>query len=208
MGRAPLSAGDLAITRSGPPGTELEIVEDELDEVVPTPAEGLAALVFTSAALVLLVLAPFATRQQPAGKGWYLAPVNWPAISLGLVIVAGAVLGWRFFSAFRSATDKAGFRRDALWSLGGMGQALEYSLWFCLYLLAVSNLGFAIATLAFLQFVVWRAGLRGSKWVLTAFLITVGIVVIFRLGIGLWFPLAPIFRLLPDWVGNNFGSIL
>ena len=100
------------------------------------------------------------------------------------------------------------FRRQALWAFGGTGQALEYSFWFCLYLLAVSYLGFAIATLVFLQSIVWRAGLRGTKWVLTAFLITVGIVVVFRLGIGLWFPLAPIFRLLPNWVGNTFGSVL
>lgn len=196
------------MTRSGPPGTELEIVEDELEDIVPPPAEGVSALVFATAALVLLVLAPFATRAQPAGRGWYLAPINWPVITLGMTILAGSVLVWRFVASYRSASDRAVFRRDALWAFGGMPHALEHAFWFCLYLYAVSYLGFALSTLLFLQFVIWRSGLRGWKWVAVACAITVAIVVIFRLGIGLWFPLAPIFRLMPDWVANTLGSIL
>jgi hypothetical protein len=95
-----------------------------------------------------------------------------------------------------------------MWAFGGMSGALEYSLWFCMYLVAVAWLGFAVATLLFLQFVVWRSGLRGARWVVTALLVTVAIVVVFRLGIGLWFPLPPLFKLLPAWVGNTLGGVL
>ncbi len=196
------------MTRSGPPGTELEIAEDDHDEVVPPEAEGFAATVLFAIAAILATLAPFATRPQPPGRGWYLAPVNWPLVSLGLVLLAGGILVWRHFRARSGAPDRAAFDRASLSAFDGMRGAIEYSLWFCLYLLGVSYLGFAIATLVFLQLVAWRAGLRGWKWVATAFLVTVGIVVIFRLGIGLWFPLAPIFRLMPAWVGNTLGGVL
>jgi hypothetical protein len=196
------------MTRSGPPGTELEIAEDDHDEVVPPEAEGLAATVLFAIAAILMILAPFATRPQPPGRGWYLAPINWPLVSLGLVLLAGGILVWRHFRARARATESRAFDRASLSAFDGMRGAIEYSFWFCLYLLGVSYLGFAIATLIFLQLVVWRAGLRGWKWVMTAFLVTVAIVVIFRLGVGLWFPLAPIFRLMPAWVGNTLGGIL
>ena len=100
------------------------------------------------------------------------------------------------------------FFERAMWAFGGTPQAIEYALYFCLYLVAVSYLGFGIATLIFLVFVTWRAGLRGRKWILTAFFVTLGIVVVFRVGIGLWFPLAPLFKILPAWVGDNLGRFL
>ncbi|AUX78394.1 tripartite tricarboxylate transporter TctB family protein [Sinorhizobium fredii] len=196
------------MTRSGPPGTESEYIESELDEVVPPAAEGLAAAIFCGATIVLIALAPFATRPQPIDKGWYLAPVNWPLLSLALALVSGAILSWRFWSAFRSTPDRDAFRRASLWAFGGMGAAIEYSAYFCAYLVGVTYLGFAIATVLFLQFVAWRSGLRGRKWVLTTLAVAAGIVVIFRLGIDLWFPLAPIFKLLPAWVGNSLGGVL
>jgi hypothetical protein len=190
------------------PSSEFDIVEDDFDAEVPPPAEGLAALMLTLVALVLLLLAPVATRLPPAGKGWYLAPVTWPALCLGMAAVAGIVLGRRLWTGWRTATDPAAFRRQAVWAFGGIGQALEYSLWFCLYLLGVSYLGFAIATIAFLQFVVWRAGLRGRRWAFTALTVAIAIILIFRLGIGLWFPLPPMVQMLPAWVGNTFGAVL
>ena len=196
------------MTRSGPPGSELEIVENDDEEIVPVEAEGMAATVLLVATLALIALAPFATRAQPVGKAWYLAPINWPLFSLGIAALAGAALAWRFFAAWRAAPDGSAFRANALWAFGGMGFALEYSLYFCAYLLAVAWIGFSIATFIFLEFVVWRCGLRGRKWVLSAFLVTVGIVVVFRLGIGLWFPLSPLLKLFPAWIGNTLGGFL
>lgn len=196
------------MTRSGPPGSELEVVENDDEEIVPVEAEGMAATVLFAATLMLIALSPFATRPQPADKAWYLAPVNWPLFSLGIAALAGAALAWRFFAAWRAAPDRSVFHANALWAFGGMGFALEYSLYFCAYLLAVAWIGFSIATFIFLEFVVWRSGLRGPKWVLSAFLVAVGIVVVFRLGIGLWFPLSPLMKLFPAWVGNMLGSFL
>lgn len=188
----------------GPASTE---PEHDFDEAIPAEAEGMAGTILFAAALILIVVAPFATRLQPAGKPWYLAPINWPLLSLGMAAVAGAIMAWRFASV-RRADSGPDFRARALWAFGGFRGALEYSAWFCLYLVGVSFVGFGIATLVFLQFVVWRSGLRGRAWMLTALCVGVAIIVIFRLGIGLWFPLAPLFKLFPAWVGNSLGGVL
>jgi hypothetical protein len=196
------------MTRSGPPGSELEIVESDDEEIVPPEAEGMAATTLLAAVLVLIALAPFATRPQPVGKAWYLAPVNWPLFSLGIAALAGAALAWQFFVAWRAAPDRKAFRSNAIWAFGGMSQALEYCCYFCAYLLAVAWIGFSIATLVFLQFIVWRSGLRGLKWVLATLCVAVAIVIVFRLGIGLWFPLSPLLKQFPAWVGNSLGGFL
>ena len=193
----------------GPITTDPDHLESghDFDEVIPAEAEGLAGVVLFSVALALIVVAPFATRLPPADKAWYLAPINWPLLSLGMAAIAGAIMAWRFAAAWR-ADGGPGFRTRALWAFGGFRGALEYSAWFCLYLVGVSLVGFGIATLVFLQYVVWRSGLRGRTWMLTALGVAVAIIVIFRLGVGLWFPLAPLFKLFPAWVGNMLGGVL
>jgi hypothetical protein len=196
------------MTRSGPPGTELEIVDDEFDEVVPPEAEGLAVSLLLVPVVVLIGLAPLATRSQPADKAWFLAPINWPLLGLGVAFVAGASIALRFLSAYRAAPDKTAFRANAFWAFGGMGRAFEYSGYFCAYLVVVANLGFTIATVLFLQGIFWRSGLRGTKWVLCALILAVATVLIFRVGMGLWFPFPPVLDLLPASVGNSLGAYL
>lgn len=181
--------------------------DHELEEHIPAEAEGMAGVVLFAVAVFLIALAPFATRSQPAGKPWFLAPINWPLLSLGMAAIAGAILAFRFLREWRTA-DGAAFRENALWAFGGFRGALEYSLYFCLYLVGVSWLGFGIATLLFMQVTIWRSGLRGRRWMLAGVAVTIAIIVIFRLGIGLWFPLAPLYKLFPSWVGNLVGGVL
>lgn len=172
------------------------------------PAEGLATTLMAVVALAFIFVTPFATHPRPPGRAWFLAPAAWPLVCLGLTVAAGAVFAFRFWRNWRSASDHAAFRSEALSSFGGMKLALEHALWFCLYLAAVSYFGFALATFAYLQFVVWRAGLRGWRWAAIALLITVALVLIFRIGIGIWFPLAPVFDLLPDGIAKTLGGVL
>ncbi|MBO6901202.1 MAG: hypothetical protein JJ864_07630 [Rhizobiaceae bacterium] len=186
-------------------GTEAHHPEPE--DRVPAEAEGMAGMVLFAAALMLIALAPFATRPPPAGRAWFLAPVNWPLLSLGLASIAGAILAWRFVTAWRADGGET-FRRNALWAFGGFGGTLEYSLYFCIYLIGVAWLGFTLATLIFMQVTIWRSGLRGRMWVGAGIAVTLAIVVVFRLGIGLWFPLAPLFKLFPAWVGNSLSGVL
>lgn len=178
------------------------------EEHVPSPAAGLATKILAFAALVLILITPFATRPRPPGRDWFLAPAAWPLTCLGLTVVAGAVLALRFWRDWQAAPDRAAFGREASSTFDGMRLALEHALWFCLYLYGVSYLGFALATFVYLQFVVWRVGLRDWLWAGIPLLVTIGLVLIFRVGIGVWFPLAPIFRLAPDWIANTLGGVL
>lgn len=188
--------------------TQTETHHEAHEDQAPAPAEGLAATVLTLVALALVVIAPFATRAQPPGRAWFLAPVAWPLVCLGLTLAAGAVLTFRFARDWRAAPDRAAFGGRAVWAFGGLPLALEHAVWFCLYLAAVSYLGFALATFVYLQFMVWRTGLRDWLWAGVALLVTVALVLIFRVGIGIWFPLAPVFGLLPDWMANTLGGVL
>ena len=111
--------------------------------------------------------------------------------------------------AAASSGDRAGFARRSLWAFGAMGSALEYSAYFCAYLVSVDYLGFALASLIYLQFIVWRAGLRGLEWRLKALLFVVVLVVAFRIGIKLWFPMAPIYEaFFPDWFVQSVAIYL
>ncbi|MDQ6437493.1 tripartite tricarboxylate transporter TctB family protein [Mesorhizobium sp. LHD-90] len=194
------------MTQIHPHSSDPDLFDDE--EAIPAEAEGVAATVILAVVLVLLALAPLATRAQPVGKGWYLAPINWPVFSLGMAALAGAAIVWPFVKAWRGAPDPAAFRANALWAFGGMGFAIEHSIYFCVYLLAVAWVGFTIATVVFMQFIVWRSGLRGRRWVFVSFVVAIAIVLIFRLGIGLWFPLSPLLKLFPSWIGNSLGGVL
>jgi hypothetical protein len=175
---------------------------------VPPEAMGMAGLVMLAVALALIALAPLATQTSAAGKGWYLAPVNWPLLSLGVTSIAAAIMSWRFVEDYRAAPDKRRYKANGLFAFGDMRFAVEYSLYFCLYLALMHFAGFAISTWLFLQWCIWRAGLRGAFWAIAAFLFTVVLVLAFRVGIGLWFPLAPIFKLMPAWIANTVGSFL
>lgn len=182
-------------------------LDPDSDDAPPATA-GMAAAALSLAALVLLLLAPVATRRAPMERGWFLEPIVWPLVALGMALLAGTVLLGRFALAWHRSPYRPAFWRQAWAAFDGMGRALEYTVYFCLFLWAVGYLGFALGSLIFLQVMFWRAGLRGWKWIGIATLITVALVAIFRVGIGIWFPLAPIFRLLPDWVGNSVGSVL
>ena len=175
---------------------------------VPPEAQDAVGLALLLIALILLALTPLATRSAPAGRGWYLEPRNWPILTLLLVGIPAGVITVNLVRRGIAAADKPAFFRRALWAFRDLGAALEYSTYFIVYLLAISYTGFAVSTLIFGQVCLWRAGLRSTNWALANFALTVILVLGLRVGMGLWFPMAPIFHLLPAWIGNSLGTYL
>lgn len=189
-------------------GVPLPDDPEHVDFVHPE-AQGLVAAVFTVLAVILMALVPVATRVAPMHKGWWVEPAFWPLFTLSIVIVSAAwqAVGW--VRAGLRTTDRTGFAGRSVWAFGAMAPALEYSAYFCAYLFAVAWIGFALASLIFLQFMVWRAGLRGWAWRLKAFAFVAIVVLAFRVGIDLWFPLAPIYeRFFPDWFVQSIAIYL
>lgn len=166
---------------------------------------GLACLVI---AVVLLVLLPFATRGQPADKAWFLSPRNTPLIGILMVGLPGLVLSLRLLRGWRAALDPRAYIAKARWAFGDLAPAIGYTLLFCAYMALVPLAGFAISTLIFGQVCLWFAGLHGAAWAFWNLVFVVVIVLVLRVGLGLWFPYAPIFSLLPASVGNVLSSYL
>lgn len=183
-------------------------IDPDSEEAAHPEAHGLVAACFLLVALLLIALIPWATRPARIDKGWWMEPAAWPLLALGVVAIASGFEVARLVGAYRDAADRPAFVDRALWAFGGLRPSFEYALYFCIYLVAVGYLGLALASLIFLEFVIWRAGLRSWRWALAAFLFVVGLVLAFRVGIGLWFPLAPIYELAPSWFVNTIAIYL
>jgi hypothetical protein len=171
---------------------------------VPTEAQGFAAAVIAALAVFLMLLAPVATRAAKIDKGWWVEPKTWPLLCLTVTLIAA---GYQTVSWVKQR-NVPDYARKSAWAFGDLRPAFEYSFYFFIYLLAVGYLGFAISSFVFLQFVIWRAGLRTNMWRIVAALFVLALILAFRVGIGLWFPMAPIFELFPSWFVNKIAIYL
>lgn len=173
------------------------------EEVIPEAAH-LATAIFWAFALLALAVLPLATVPGKRDLGWVQEPWSWPFITL----VAGLIGGFGPLRAYLAERRKPGFSKRAMLAFEGMGRALVYALCFLLYIGGVSMLGFTIASAIFMQALLYVSGLRGTKWVLIGLGVVAVIVLAFRVGLGIWFPLPPLMQLFPDWVGNSLGEYL
>lgn len=181
---------------------------DDEDEVIHPEATGLVGSLSILIGLVILVLLPFATHGQPEGKPWFLSPRILPATAALSIMVGGFAIALRFRSLWSNAMRKDLFWRKALSGFEGMRSALIYSAAFIVYVFALNYVGFALSSLAFGQFCLWRAGLRSRKWAIWNLMFCVVLVVVLRVLMGLWFPQAPVMQYLPDWFANGIGTYL
>ena len=182
-------------------------VDDE-DEPVHPEATGLVGSLSILIGMVILALLPFATHGQPVGKPWFLSPRILPATAALAIVVGGIAIALRFHWLWSTARRKDLFWRKARSGFDGMRSALIYSAAFLVYVFALSYVGFALSSLAFGQFCLWRAGLRSKRWALNNLVFCVVVVVVLRVMMGLWFPQAPVMQFLPDWFANSVGPYL
>lgn len=181
---------------------------DDEDETVHPEAMGLIGVVSVLVAVVILVLLPFATHAQPAGKAWFLSPRILPASAALAVLAGGLAISVRFQWLWARAMRKDIFWRKAFSGFDGMRSALIYSAAFLAYVFALSFVGFAVSSLAFGQFCLWRAGLRSRSWAIKNLVFCAVVVIVLRVIMGLWFPQAPVMQYFPDWFANSVGPYL
>jgi hypothetical protein len=181
---------------------------DHTQAAPPREAEGMMAIVVLGLALLLLAMAPFVTRAQPADKPWFMAPVLGPVLSLLIMAVPAAVLAWNWLAGYRAANPVAGYLQKSSWAFGDFRSAAEYGAYFCIYMWSITRIGFAVSTLVFGQLCLYRSGLRSRGWVLANLAFVGVLVVLLRVVLGLWFPMAPVFKLLPPGIGNFLGTYL
>lgn len=173
------------------------------DEIIPEASHLATALIWAFALLALAVL-PLATFPGKRDLGWVQEPWSWPFITL----VVGLIGGFGPLRAYITARREPGFAAKANLAFEGMGRAMIYAAGFLVYVGGVSVLGFTIASAIFMQVLLYISGLRGARWVMIGFAVVFVIVMAFRVGLGIWFPLPPLMQLFPDWVGNMLGAYL
>ncbi|WGV16035.1 tripartite tricarboxylate transporter TctB family protein [Fuscovulum ytuae] len=173
------------------------------DEVIPE-ASHLAMALFWAFALLALVVLPLATVPGKRDLGWVQEPWSWPFITL----VVGLIGGFGPLRAYLRERRRPGFTAKANLAFEGMCRALIYAVGFLIYIGGVSVLGFTIASVIFMQALLYVSGLRGPRWIMIGLAVVAAIVLAFRVGLGIWFPLPPVMQLFPDWVGNSLGEYL
>lgn len=173
------------------------------DEVAPA-ALNLSATLFWTFALVALALLPWAVEKGRRDLGWVQEPWSWPFIALSVGLLGGAIQPIRLWGLRKGA----GFAAAARGAFDGMGRSLVYAGSFLAYLGGVALLGFTIASLIYMQALYRISGLRGGKWPLVALLVTLAIVLAFRVGLDIWFPTPPFLQLFPGWVAGAIGGYL
>lgn len=173
------------------------------EEIIPE-ANNLATALFWAFALICLLLLPLATVSGKRNLGWVQEPWSWPLITLS----AGLIGGFGPFRAWLSDRRRPEAQAKAALAFDGMGRAMVYALGFLCYIGGVSFLGFTLASAIFMQGLLYVSGLRGARWVLIGLAVVGTIVLAFRVGLGIWFPLPPVMQIFPDWVGNTLGEYL
>jgi len=157
---------------------------------------------FLAFALVMLALLTAETKPAPSSKGWWTEPALVPGYALAVMALgAVGVLGQRLLRRRRRAAP----REVPAISFPQLREALtliEYTVYFAGYVWAVDKIGYALSTLLFAQIACWRSGLRGWRTTVFVLALSVVLVVLFRVILGVWFPTADLYELLPAALRN------
>ena len=177
---------------------------DSFDDEVTPAALNLSATLFWVFALLALAILPLAVEKGRRDLGWVQEPWSWPFIALTFGLLGGAIQPLRLWALRKGA----GFGSAAWAAFDGMGQSAVYAASFLAFLVGVSFLGFTISAFIYMQALYWISGLRGGKWPLVALLVSLAIVLAFRVGLDIWFPTPRFLLLFPDWVAARAGGFL
>jgi hypothetical protein len=173
--------------------------------VIPREAQEFSAVMIAALCLILILLAPWATLPAPLHKGWWVEPKTWPLLCLMIASLPALHMALKWWLRRQTSDSPRQYMQQSTWAFGDLSTSFEFSAYFCIYLFAVGYLGFAISSFLFMQFMIWRVGLRTWAWRLAAALFVVGLVLVFRVGIQLWFPMAPVLERMPDWFVQNIA---
>ena len=140
-------------------------------------------------ALSVLVLSRITGETTYSSSGQLFAqPRFWPAV--GLLGMVGFGLGHLLMTLRERSVGGAGEVRVWL-------AAVEYLVWFMVYVALVPIIGYLLATLAFTGLLALRQGYRRSAELLSALGLGLGIVLIFKTGLAVKIPGVEVYEFLP-----------
>jgi hypothetical protein len=157
-------------------------------------------LIFAAVSVALLAAIGVATRTGQATAGWWTRPALMPGVALAVLAAANLgtlVRAWRDLRAV--PPDEAEWAqartRVAAWL-----RPLEFLAYFAVYLYAIAPLGYFLATLLFVMGLQLRVGLTSSRWILFGLALVATLILVFRIGLGVWMPAAAIYDYAPEGI--------
>ena len=124
--------------------------------------------------------------------GWWAEPAFAPGVALVLTIVASAIA---FFLSRKEKIDWG----NSLKAYGGI-----FLIAGCMVatVFLIKILGFALSMLVFVSVVALIGGFRGRMLIVISLVTTIVMVLVFRVGFGIWFPRPALFKWidLPFWL--------
>ena len=157
------------------------------------PGELLFALGFLLLAFALLVQIGQQTTWLP-GKGLAAQPRTWPLVGLGGMVAFGLL---HLMSTSRVQRTPGRWQEAWIWV-----RSLEYVGWYLLYVYAVPQAGYLVATIAFCLFLTWRAGYRSRQALISAGLFAFCVVAFFKALLHVKIPGGVLYQYLPDALRN------
>lgn len=168
------------------------------DEPTTNRLETLAlTLVFAAVSVVLLAMIGQATRPGPASAGWWARPPFMPMLALGGLVAMNLWSLARDLRDLRRVPPTAQEWQGLGAALMGWLRPLEYLAYLGAYVWALGHIGYGPATLTFVLYLIWRAGLWGWRWGLAGLALVVFMLLVFRVGLGVWMPAPDLYDLFP-----------
>jgi hypothetical protein len=119
---------------------------------------------------------------------------------LVVLFCANAVLLLKDMAALRRRAASEAEVAEARSEIVGWFRPVEYFLYFLCYLQALAYLGYFLSTALFIQWLLYRSGLRTNRWRIAGLLAALALTAVFRWGLGIWVPTAELYDLFPDAV--------
>lgn len=173
------------------------------DDVQPNRIESFAlSLIFALISVSLLAMIGIATRSGPADAGWWTRPWLAPVVALSLLALTNLITLWREIADLRANPPSAEEHTAARTKFRSWLHPVEFLVYFVVYVWVVRHVGYFPATLAFVWGLMLRAGLRSARWFLIGFLAVLGLVLVFRIGLGVWMPAPEFYNAFPESIRN------
>ena len=153
---------------------------------------------FFAASVAGLLLLPVATQSGPASAGWWTQPWLMPSIFLAIMAIANGLSLLKACRDYYAVPRHRDDTRAAVLAILGWFRPLEFYVYFLAYIFVLGRIGYFLSTLVFLLGLCLRTGLTSVRWLTRALLAAVALTAIFRWGLGVWFPPADLYELLPD----------
>ena len=127
-----------------------------------------------------------------------MQPGFFPALGLLVMGVPALVLSVVSFRQVRSGIELESPRII----VAGFHRCCEFAVWFLVYVYIIRWVGYLAATLLFMPALSLRVGFRGVRWMVTAVLIGLVIVLLFRTGLQVRLPDGYVYGYLPPEMRN------